>query len=706
MSAPRLSKGQNLTLPPHVRRIYAAIGWTDPQIDVDAAALLLGNNGKVSSDSDFVYYNQPAAPGGSVRVLGLRVTDDGVQARIEIDLSKLPSTTRTVAVVGSLDRHCFGELGDLTLTFADENEHVLAEYVIADATTESALQFGEIYRRGDEWKIRAVGQGWTSGLASLATDFGVDIDREAELGPKEAPVDNATSGKAMATGARAATASLSTIERLANPRMNVRPGAAAANRAAAKAAAQTDINSTTPGPSQPEMPLMHSAQHAAGSPYRLWTQARHYCDYELTVDQQNLPAIRSLYPQDFPEKDRVLRPVVELVPEPDGSLGQWAISVRTADRTIGYIGSEDTKRWAGALRRIVASGFVPTTSSRISASEYDGFDEIEFNAYVQIALGEPDDAIPVNDPPTVPYTMLPRSSIIQVTKDHEHFDVLRKFVSHKGYGLLFVTLHENTPGAARAKPHVEVRIDDQRVGQLTPQMSQRFLPMIQHLRGRGLATACWADITGSAVSAKVRIDAVKANEAAPEVLHGSPITIPKLGPASPDPLSYDLTPLRLKLEPLPLIRPLPPPPAPMEPPDGSLVRFDKIGGRYNFVAVRRGSRWETTATGDGRSINEVMSWTHLASRVRKFDIATAWDPVDPHGDARVREYLAVIRFTIGNAYIAAINIRTDAREDGDWYTTTTEQAEEQLPISRRPEWSEIATTARHIQMATAWAPLS
>lgn len=654
MPAPRLSKGQNLPLPQHVRRICVAIGWTDPQIDIDASALLLGSTGKVSSDSDFNFYNQPASPGGSVRFLGIRATDDGAEARIAIDLSTLPRAIHTVAVVGSLDSRCFGDLGDITFTFVNENEHVLAEYITVDATTKSALQFGEVYRHGNGWKVRAAGQGWTSGLAGLATDFGVNIDGEAGLEPIETPVDNAI---------------------------------------------------TTQEPSHPATPLIQIAQHDVGSPYRLWTQARKYCDYELTVDQHYLPAIRSLYPPDFPEKDKELTPVVELVPEPDGPLGQWAISVRAADRTIGYVGAEDAPRWAGVRRRIVASGFVPTTSSRIWASEYDGFDGVEFNAYVHIALGDPDHAIPLNEPPMVPCTMLPRSSIIQVTKEDEHFDVLRKFVPHKGYGLLFVTLHESTPDSGRAKPYIEVRIDDQRVGQLTPQMSQRFLPMIRHLRERGLATSCWADITGSAVAAKVRIDAIKANEATPEVLDGPPVTIPKLRPALPDPLGYDLTPLRPKLEPLPPIRPVPTPPIPMEPPDGSLVRFDKGGGRYNYVAVRRGNQWETTATGDWGSINEVMSWTRLAARVRKFDIATAWNPVDPRGDARVREHLAVIRFTIGEMYIAAINVRAAAREGGDWYTTITEQAEEHLPFSNRTEWSEIVMIGRQIQVVTAWAPL-
>lgn len=88
---------------------------------------------------------------------------------------------------------------------------------------------------------------------------------------------------------------------------------------------------------------------------------------------------------------------------------------------------------------------------------------------------------------------------------------------------------------------VEVRIDGERIGQLTPQMSQRFLPMTRHLESRGLVTACWGDIKGSAVAAEVRIDGVKANEADALVLDGDPVTLPALVPVEDDPLLYVLS---------------------------------------------------------------------------------------------------------------------------------------------------------------------
>lgn len=175
-----LAKGQNIRLPEDVVHIDIVLGWTESEIEVDASALLLGADGKVGADSDFIFYNQPQALDGSVRFLGASATEAGAQARIAIDLSRVGTAVHTVALVGSVGEGTFGDLGKLTLRVVDGAGYTLAEYITADATTESAFVFGEVYRRGGEWKVRAVGQGWASGLAGLATDFGVDIDEDDE----------------------------------------------------------------------------------------------------------------------------------------------------------------------------------------------------------------------------------------------------------------------------------------------------------------------------------------------------------------------------------------------------------------------------------------------------------------------------------------------------------------------------------------------
>ncbi|WP_037234161.1 TerD family protein [Rhodococcus wratislaviensis] len=183
MEFPMLSKGQNLSLPAEVEQVDVVLGWTESEVEVDASALLLNSGGKVRSDEDFVFYNQPESTDGSIRFLGTSGTEEGAQARIAIDLSAVPEDVHTVALVGSVGEGRFGDLGKLALRVVDGAGYTLAEYVTADATTESAFVFGEVYRRGGQWKIRAVGQGWESGLAGLATDFGVDIDNEPEPEP-------------------------------------------------------------------------------------------------------------------------------------------------------------------------------------------------------------------------------------------------------------------------------------------------------------------------------------------------------------------------------------------------------------------------------------------------------------------------------------------------------------------------------------------
>lgn len=184
-----LSKGQNLSLPADVEQIDVVLGWTESEVEVDASALLLNADGKVRSDADFVFYNQPESTDGSIRFLGTSGTEEGAQARIAIDLSAVPDDVHTVALAGSVAAGQFGDLGKLALRVVDGAGHTLAEYVTADATTESAFVFGEVYRRNGDWKVRAVGQGWDSGLAGLATDFGVDIDDDPDPAPADAPSD-------------------------------------------------------------------------------------------------------------------------------------------------------------------------------------------------------------------------------------------------------------------------------------------------------------------------------------------------------------------------------------------------------------------------------------------------------------------------------------------------------------------------------------
>lgn len=424
--------------------------------------------------------------------------------------------------------------------------------------------------------------------------------------------------------------------------------------------------------------------------YPLWGRGFWY-DCIFDVEKREQPTVRSMFPKDWSGEGTNVEVDLELVPDPSGPHGRSSMSVRLEGRLIGFLDAEQGRIWAGVVRRVLASGFVPVTRGRIFARQYEAFKGTEFWANVQVCLGDPSDALPRNEPPALRYTMLPRSAIVQVTKEDEYSDALLKILPTGGHGVYFVTLHERAP-EGRGKPLVEVRIDDQCVGLLSSQMSQRFLPLIRHLRDRGLLAACWGDVTGSAVAAEVRIDAVKANEASSELLSGPPVTVPALVPELSDPSLYDITATLSQLKPLPPVAPEKPRATLAEPPEWAVIRFVKAK-RYNYVAVRIGDRWETTSTGNWGGIDPVMSWEELAPFVPEFDYAVSLDWVSPSNDPRIRQHLAVVCFSFDNHYVSAINVDEGGSFDGNWYTTSGECV----------TWAAIAASAQGLQVVTAWS---
>ncbi|MFD7461855.1 MULTISPECIES: TerD family protein [unclassified Streptomyces] len=191
----QLTKGGNVglaTLSESVESVIVSLDWTSPtgEGDADVSVLLLNADGKVRSDADFYFYNNPVAADGSVQLLGKAPTGSGNQDRISFDLTAIPEDIDRIVVAASRygGAH-FGELDDLQLTLADSSGESLLRFAIEDADAVSAFIFGELYRRSGEWKLRAVGQGYDAGLAGLATDFGVDIEDDAA----DAELDSANS---------------------------------------------------------------------------------------------------------------------------------------------------------------------------------------------------------------------------------------------------------------------------------------------------------------------------------------------------------------------------------------------------------------------------------------------------------------------------------------------------------------------------------
>ncbi|MDR3036213.1 MAG: TerD family protein [Kitasatospora sp.] len=163
--------------------VTVALSWTDPTGagDADVSVLLLGADGKVRGEADFLFYNCPATSDGSVQLLGKVPTGSGTQDRILVDLAALPAEVHQVVLAASRYAGAtFGELAELRLAVLDGGGDTLVAFDIPDAGEETAFVFGEVYRRGGAWKFRAVGQGYRSGLGGLAGDFGIDVDQEEE----------------------------------------------------------------------------------------------------------------------------------------------------------------------------------------------------------------------------------------------------------------------------------------------------------------------------------------------------------------------------------------------------------------------------------------------------------------------------------------------------------------------------------------------
>jgi tellurium resistance protein TerD len=187
-----LSKGGNVNLSkeaPGLNKILVGLGWdaraTDgAAFDLDASAFLVKMDGKVRSDADFIFYNQPKSACGSVEHTGDNKTGagEGDDEAVKVTLSTIPADLDKIVFAVTIHdaeaRHQnFGQVSHAYIRIVNEDGGAeIARYDLSeDASTETAMIFGEIYRVGTDWKFKAVGQGFAGGLAPLATSFGVSV---------------------------------------------------------------------------------------------------------------------------------------------------------------------------------------------------------------------------------------------------------------------------------------------------------------------------------------------------------------------------------------------------------------------------------------------------------------------------------------------------------------------------------------------------
>ncbi|GAA2087994.1 TerD family protein [Streptomyces albiaxialis] len=187
-----LAKGGNVSLSkaaPNLTQVQIGLGWkarstTGADFDLDASVLLCGANGRVLGDEYFIFYNNLKSPEGSVEHTGDELVggSGGDDETVLVDLTLVPTQVEKVvfpvSIYDSDARHqTFGQVTDAYIRVINQADGVeLARYDLTeDASSETAMIFGELYRYGGEWKFRAVGQGYASGLRGIALDFGVNV---------------------------------------------------------------------------------------------------------------------------------------------------------------------------------------------------------------------------------------------------------------------------------------------------------------------------------------------------------------------------------------------------------------------------------------------------------------------------------------------------------------------------------------------------
>ncbi|MDX1656172.1 MAG: TerD family protein, partial [Candidatus Competibacteraceae bacterium] len=185
-------KGGNVSLSkeaPGLEKVHVGLGWdarsTDGQpFDLDASVLVCGDNGKVLSDQHFIFFNNKKDPSGAVEHLGDNLTGagEGDDEVVILDLKSMPAEAKkAVFVVTIYDaesrKQNFGQVSNafIRAVNASDNKEIARYDLSEDASLETAMVFAEVYNHNGDWKMKAIGQGYSGGLAGVARDFGVNV---------------------------------------------------------------------------------------------------------------------------------------------------------------------------------------------------------------------------------------------------------------------------------------------------------------------------------------------------------------------------------------------------------------------------------------------------------------------------------------------------------------------------------------------------
>ena len=189
-----MSKGQKVSLTkenPGLSKVVVGLGWdtnrfdTGGDFDLDSSAFLLTDEGKVSSQGDFVFFGNLTHSSGAVQHMGDNLTGagDGDDEQIKVDLSKVPANITKIAFTATIydaetRRQNFGQVSNAFIRILNEatGEEIVRYDLGEDFSIETAVIFGELYKHGDEWKFNAMGSGYQGGLAALCNNYGIQVE--------------------------------------------------------------------------------------------------------------------------------------------------------------------------------------------------------------------------------------------------------------------------------------------------------------------------------------------------------------------------------------------------------------------------------------------------------------------------------------------------------------------------------------------------
>lgn len=287
----------------------------------------------------------------------------------------------------------------------------------------------------------------------------------------------------------------------------------------------------------PAAPSKHQPTrgHRAAQPldlpeYPLYYTSRYARIETVGISHRREALVKALNGGPALNKEMTLDTTAQLVPEPTNPHDRNAIKVVLNGHHIGYVPVEISSAYAKTLTKIIDKGFTPTARADVWAvTRYGDGSKTRTYAHVRIALDEPHRLLPMNNPPRTPYALLPWGNGLQVTGEERHLDVLTNYVTAMQESLVIVTLHaiSTTNKNGRTTEFAEVRLEGQRIGQMTASTSAHFLPTIKHLSDQGRACAAWGLLKGSPLAVQAVLQATKAHELEAGWL-SQPHTIPAL----------------------------------------------------------------------------------------------------------------------------------------------------------------------------------